>query len=43
VSTDRHAAVQLVIFGGRGQLARHKLIPALARLALIQKCDAKNS
>lgn len=24
--------MQLVVFGGRGQLARHKLIPALARL-----------
>lgn len=32
MSTERHA-VQLVIFGGRGELARHKLIPALARLA----------
>lgn len=33
MSTERDAAVQLVIFGGRGELARHKLIPALARLA----------
>jgi len=30
---DTPAAVQLVIFGGRGELARHKLIPARARLA----------
>lgn len=34
MSPDRDAAVQLVIFGGRGELARHKLIPALARLVL---------
>lgn len=34
MSPDQDAAVQLVIFGGRGELARHKLIPALARLAL---------
>ena len=34
MSPDQDAAIQLVIFGGRGELARHKLIPALARLAL---------
>ena len=33
MDADRPVGVQLVIFGGRGELARHKLIPALARLA----------
>ncbi len=32
MSADSPGAVQLVIFGGRGELARRKLIPALAHL-----------
>lgn len=33
MGSEEQVAVQLVIFGGRGDLARQKLIPALARLA----------